>query len=83
MPSGLIHDWVGAVFIPNVTLKDALQVVRDYARYKESCQPTVVDSKVIVTSEGERPLSEAAPQQIAVSTNKLRSIPITNPASFM
>jgi hypothetical protein len=51
VPSGLIHDWVGAAFIANVTLKDVVQVVRDYTRYKDVYQPTVLDSKVIDTSE--------------------------------
>jgi hypothetical protein len=51
VPSGLIHDWVGALFIPNVTLKDVLQVARDYGRYKELYQPTVIASKAIATSE--------------------------------
>ncbi len=51
VPSGLIHDWVGAVFIPNVSLNDVQQVVRDYARYKDLYQPNVIDSKVISTAE--------------------------------
>ena len=51
VPSGLIHDWVGAVFIPHVTLIDVLQVVRDYETYKSSYTPTVVDSKAIATGE--------------------------------
>jgi hypothetical protein len=51
VPSGLIHDWVGAVFIPNATLKDVLQVARDYGRYKELYQPTVIASKAIATSD--------------------------------
>jgi hypothetical protein len=51
VPSGLIHDWVGAVFIPNVTLKQVLEAVSDYERYKEFYRPTVVRSKVIATSE--------------------------------
>jgi hypothetical protein len=51
VPSGLIHDWVGAVFIPNVSLDDVQQVVRDYARYKDLYQPNVVDSKVIASAE--------------------------------
>jgi hypothetical protein len=50
VPSGLIHDWVGAVFIPNASINDALQVVRDYSRYKDLYQPSVVDSKVIDSS---------------------------------
>ena len=51
MPSGLIHDWVGAVFIAHVKLNDVLQVMRDYARYREVYQPTVIDSKAIATGE--------------------------------
>jgi hypothetical protein len=51
VPSGLIHDWVGAAFIADVTLPDVLQVARDYGRYKEIYLPTVVDSKVMDTGE--------------------------------
>jgi hypothetical protein len=51
VPFGLIHDWVGAVFVPNVSLNDALQVVRDYGRYKDLYQPSVIDSKLIATGE--------------------------------
>jgi hypothetical protein len=51
VPSGLIHDWNGEAFIPNATLHDVLQIVRDYGRYKEVYQPTVVDSRAITTGE--------------------------------
>ena len=51
VPAGLIHDWVGAVFIPSASINDALGVVRDYPRYKDLYQPSVVDSKVINSSE--------------------------------
>lgn len=51
VPEGLIHDWVGAVFIPDVTLQDVLRVVRDYPRYKELYQPTVADSKILPSDQ--------------------------------
>ena len=44
VPSGLIHDWIGVVFIPNVTIDDLLFVVRDYDRYKEIYRPGVIES---------------------------------------
>jgi hypothetical protein len=47
VPSGLIHDWVGAAFIPNATLGEVLAVVRNYARYKDFYRPSVLDSKPI------------------------------------
>jgi hypothetical protein len=51
VPSGLIHDWVGAAFIPDARLQDVLQVVRNYDQYKDLYQPNVIDSRVIDTSE--------------------------------
>ena len=44
--SGLIHHWIGAAFIPNVTLGETLSVVRDYARYPD-IYPAVVASKPV------------------------------------
>jgi hypothetical protein len=49
VPSGLIHDWVGAAFIPNARLADVLSVVRDYGHYKDFYQPMVVDAKSLGT----------------------------------
>jgi hypothetical protein len=47
VPSGLIHDWVGSVFLPGVTLERTLAMVRDYDHHKDVYQPEVVDSRVI------------------------------------
>jgi hypothetical protein len=44
VPSGLIHDWLGAGFVPNVKIEDILRVVRDYDRYKDVYRPGVIDS---------------------------------------
>lgn len=44
--SGLIHDWLGAGFIPNVTIADVLQIVRDYDHYADVYHPGVIDSKL-------------------------------------
>lgn len=47
VPSGLIHDWMGAAFLPNTTLDEVLSVTRDYPRYKEFYQPGVRGSKTL------------------------------------
>lgn len=47
VPSGLIHHWVGAAFIPNTKLNSVLSVVRDYSRYKDYYNPSVIDSRTI------------------------------------
>jgi len=45
VPSGLIHDWIGAAFLPHTTLATVLTVIRDYPRYKDFYSPSVVDSR--------------------------------------
>lgn len=45
--NGLIHDWIGAVFIPNASIGSLLSVVRDYDRYKDIYRPVVTDSRTI------------------------------------
>lgn len=51
VPNGLIHDWIGAVFIPNATIESLLAVVHDYDRYKEIYKPVVTDSQTLSASE--------------------------------
>ena len=50
VPSGLIHDWIGAAFIPNARLEDVLSAARSYDQYKKFYQPAVVDSKSLGTT---------------------------------
>jgi hypothetical protein len=45
VPGGLIHDWIGAILIPDATIASLLTVVRDYDRYKEIYKPVVADSR--------------------------------------
>lgn len=51
VPGGLIHHWVAAAFIPNVKLNDVLDVTRDYDRYQEFYQPSVIASKAITRGD--------------------------------
>ena len=44
---GLIHDWVGAVYIPGVTLDAVIKMVQDYDHAKLSYKPDVMDSKLL------------------------------------
>jgi hypothetical protein len=48
---GLVHDWVGSVFIPGATVAQTLALVQDYDRHKNIYKPEVVDSR-IVSHEG-------------------------------
>jgi hypothetical protein len=66
VPSGLIHDWNGQAFIPNLTIHDLLPVVRDYNCYKAIYKPAVIDSKTIAAESS--PVSpESAPANATAS----------------
>jgi hypothetical protein len=47
VPGGLIHHWVGAMFVSGVQLDELIQITRDYDRYKEFYGPSVVESKTV------------------------------------
>lgn len=47
VPGGLIHDWIGAVFIPGATLERTLAAVQDYDKHRNLYQPEVIGSKTL------------------------------------
>ena len=44
---GLIHDWIGGVFIPGASVQDVRAVLNAYDHYKDIYKPVVTDSKAI------------------------------------
>lgn len=46
VPDGLIHDWVGAVFMPGATLAGTLEHVRDYGHARTQ-HHEVLDSRIL------------------------------------
>jgi hypothetical protein len=46
-PGGLIHHWVGAVFIPGAKLRQVLDLVQDYDHHQDIYKPEVVRSRLI------------------------------------
>lgn len=47
VPNGLIHDWIGAVFIPSTTIAKTLALIQNYDHHKVIYAPDVLDSKLI------------------------------------
>lgn len=47
VPSGLIHHWVGAMFLPGVTLDEVNAVFSDYDHYPDFYRPRIVKVKVL------------------------------------
>jgi hypothetical protein len=46
-PSGLIHDWIAAAFLPDSTIPEIFAVIQDYDNHKNIYKPEVIDSKLI------------------------------------
>jgi hypothetical protein len=46
-PHGLIHDWMGAVFLPGASVRNVLDLVQAYDRHKQIYQPEVIDSRLL------------------------------------
>ena len=47
VPDGMIHHWVGDVFIPGRSVNSALKVLRDYDNFKNFYKPEVVRSRLV------------------------------------
>lgn len=46
-PDGLIHHWLGVVFVPGGTAAAAVDLLQDYNRHAEIYRPNVAQSRVI------------------------------------
>ena len=47
VPDGMVHHWVGLIFIPGATMARTLPVVQDYDRRAELYKPDVIASRTI------------------------------------
>src|SRR5215470_3118444 len=57
VPKGLIHDWIGAAFLPGATIESLLSVLHDYDKYKDYYKPVVADSKMLASTATEQEFS--------------------------
>ena len=57
VPGGLVHHWIGAVFIPGASLDDLFSVVHDYDHYKQFYKPVVADSRTLACTASDQKFS--------------------------
>ena len=50
IPSGMIHDWAGVIFIPGATIPEVVAVLRDYDHHKNIYSPDVRRSELLKRS---------------------------------
>lgn len=53
IPDGLLHHWMGAVFVPGVRVADAVAMMQDYDRHDEIFRPAIAQARTI-EREGDR-----------------------------
>jgi hypothetical protein len=47
VPDGMIHHWLGTVFVPNATAAEAVQLLQDYDRHADIYAPAVARSHLL------------------------------------
>ncbi len=47
IPDGLIHDWLGVVFVPKATVPQVIALVRDYDHLARYYSPDVMQSRLV------------------------------------
>ena len=68
VPRGLIHHWIGAVFIPGARIKDLANVVGDYGKYSEMYRPSLIKAELIDSTADEQKLSILWVQRVLLVT---------------
>ena len=47
IPDGLVHHWIGLVFVPGATVDSAVALLQDYDRHAEIYKPAVARSRLL------------------------------------
>ncbi len=47
VPKGLIHDWIGAAFVPGTTVEATLLLIQNYDHHQDIYKPEVLASKLM------------------------------------
>jgi hypothetical protein len=68
VPRGLIHHWIGAVFIPGARIKDLSSVVGDYSKYSEIYRPSLIKAELFDSTADEQKFSILWVQRVLLVT---------------
>jgi hypothetical protein len=68
VPRGLIHHWIGAVFIPGARIQSLATVVGDYRRYSDFYRPSLIKAELLDSTADEQKLSILWVQRVLLVT---------------
>jgi len=81
VPEGLLHDWVGAMFVRGATLEKVIAMFEDYDNAKNIYKPEVVDSKTLEHTGNNfkvymRLLKKQVVTVVLTTTHDVRYVPV-------
>jgi hypothetical protein len=47
VPDGLIHHWIGSIFVPDVQLRTAVAVLQDFDQHADLFRPNIAQSRIL------------------------------------
>ena len=53
VPGGLVHHWIGTIFVPGATLAQVIAFEQDYDNQQQNFQPDVIRSKILQHNGGD------------------------------
>jgi hypothetical protein len=83
VPQGLIHDWVGVMFLPGVSLDQVMQVLDSYDQYTDFYKPLIRETSVTERAGNTVMLNVLAVQRafsVAAAVKTDENVKITRPA---
>jgi hypothetical protein len=83
IPDGMVHHWLGSVFVPGATVDQAVTLLQDYDRHAEIYRPNVAQSRLL-SRDGDRfraYLRFYMKKVIAVTVNSEHEAHFTRPAA--
>jgi hypothetical protein len=83
VPQGLIHHWVGVMFVPNASLDQVMRVLNNYDRYSDIYKSLIRKTSVVEQAGDTVKLNVLAVQKafsVTAAVNSDEEIQITRPA---
>lgn len=68
VPHGLIHHWIGGVFIPGAQREELIAVMNDYSSYDKIYRPTVIKAELLDSAGDEQKFSMLWVQRVLFVT---------------
>ncbi len=66
---GLIHHWIGAVFVPGVTASQVLAKLDDYEKYQNFYKPSVIEARVLARNGDKCRFSMRWTKRVSLATS--------------